>query len=252
MLRLWLVGLALLLASGTARADDEFDAHYEQARVFEKNEQLLDAVKELQAAYALRQPPILLYDLGRLEQRLGHPRQALDYYGRFLATGAASGELSSQVSAQVKELHRVVAATELRLPVLPSDVRLVPVRLETHHDRGLVGGGLTLLITGYTAALITGSVFLGIVNPTYDKALYDASGTLLIPVLGPFVSGFMYLQSFWAAPWMIVDGAAQVAGLALTIVGFRRTHKVPVFTDQLGLAPYSTATGGGLVLRGRF
>jgi hypothetical protein len=240
--------IAVLLLGGVARADDELDARWEQARLLEKNQQYVEALKELDAAYAIRQPPLLLYDLARIHQLLGHAKEALTYYERYLAADfTLPPERRAELWAQITELRRLTAPPPTATVSLPPGMQLAPVKLELHHDRGLMGGGLTLLLTGYAAAFVTGATLAGLsANDSYDRSLYYGSGTLLIPVAGPFISALVYPQAVWSLPWVLIDGTAQVAGLVMTIIGSKRTHKVPV------IAPMATAGGGGFAVSGRF
>jgi hypothetical protein len=75
---------------------------------------------------------------------------------------------------------------------------------------------------------------------------------LLIPILGPFVSAGVYRDAAWSLPWAFVDGATQVAGLAMLIAGVKDRHKVPVLVAGVKIAPYASPAGGGLVASGRF
>jgi hypothetical protein len=77
---------------------------------------------------------------------------------------------------------------------------------------------------------------------------------LLIPIAGPFISGLMMPSVYWTVPWILVDGAAQVAGLAMAIVGATHKKRVAVIgmDDRLRITPYATADGGGISAIGRF
>jgi hypothetical protein len=59
----------------------------------------------------------------------------------------------------------------------------------------------------------------------------------------------------------MVDGAAQIAGLALIIAGARNRHKVPVYGEgkyrpvygqNFQINPYAGGSGGGLTISGKF
>jgi tetratricopeptide (TPR) repeat protein len=63
--------------------DVECHAHYEQAVQFFEAGRFEAALPEFQAAYARRQMPWLLINIGRTLHRLGRPREALDHYERF-------------------------------------------------------------------------------------------------------------------------------------------------------------------------
>lgn len=124
---------------------------------------------------------------------------------------------------------------------------------------GMLAAGITLLSLGYTPALITGGLFTLFMGPN------DVGSSLLVPVLGPFLSGMMALSgrndlelsgrgaNVWAWTWMLVDGATQVTGLALLIAGARaRPGATPSFLERVHILPYSTQNGGGVTVSGKF
>jgi hypothetical protein len=247
MLRFALVA-GLLFFVGMARADDSFGTHVERALTLSQNDQYALALKELEAAYAIKQPPSLLYSLGLAHRRLGHAKEALDYYLRFLAAESdPSPEMREQVEREVRELRKLVAPGDTRVLPLEPAFATEPIRTETKHDRGLIAVGVALLASGYAGAVIVGSLFL----PQRGEPGGAAAGTLLIPVVGPVVSGFLYLSAPWSLPWMLVDAAAQAAGLALIIVGVRASHKAPAYT-RAWLTPYAGAGSLGAQLSVRF
>jgi len=258
------VSLVFLLVR-PAHAEGTFSDHYDRAQALIEGDQYSEALKELEAAYAIRQLPRLLRDLALAHRRLGNAKEALSYDRRFLTADASLDQPTrAMVEAEIAELVRLsgeappVAAPAIdRLQLAGPDARFItlPVHYEMRINRGLVSGGITLLTTGYAAALLTGSTFLALASD-YDGdsqgSLKAASGTLLIPVLGPFISSLVYRQAYWSLPWTLVDGAAQVAGLAMIIAGARSKHKVAVYGERISFAPYTNGLGGGLIASGKF
>jgi hypothetical protein len=123
-------------------------------------------------------------------------------------------------------------------------------------NKGLLAAGISLLATGYVPALICGALF-GPITPSSGidaPAIGGAtSWTLLIPVLGPFVSGIIGANNLaWSLPWVFADGAMQVAGLAMIVAGARDHHKVPVILENARFTPYAAPGGGGMMMTGRF
>lgn len=115
---------------------------------------------------------------------------------------------------------------------------------------GMMAAGISLLAAGYLAALVAGSVYLAAEARTKDFGSSEAvgcyrtsTGLLLVPVAGPFFSGVVAPTCFynsgvllyWSLPWIVLDGAAQVAGLTLTIVGARRRRPQTVNPGSAGL-----------------
>ena len=181
--------LAVVLLCGAAREAraDESQDHAGRAAILADHEQYRDALAELEAAYALRQSPALLFEMARVHERLGDARRALESYERFLM---------ADVSADTAKRADADAAVS----------RLRP-RYERKPSRGLTAGGAVLFGAGYLAAVVTGSVFLaagsngcasytiGNQPPVYscpNGNLQIASGLLLIPGAGPFLAAFAY------------------------------------------------------------
>jgi hypothetical protein len=240
-------------------AVDTVEQHEARAQALMQAERYQEALAELEAAYQLRQSPRLLRELAVAHRRLGHSREALDLNQRYLAADQSVDQATrASVMREVAELRALCEpAPAVGMTNLPPNVSLVPVHFEERHNRGLIAGGVTLLATGYAAAFITGSIFAAIgsndsgYNSSSDGSLAAGGGTLLIPVLGPFISAFTFREVAWSVPWALIDGTAQVAGLAMIIAGARQKHKVPVF-GKVDILPYGGANGGGLMVSGRF
>ena len=90
---------------------------------------------------------------------------------------------------------------------------------------GMVVGGSILWVAAYIPAVVLGSMVLVGTSLTPSSASRDlvgaVGGTLLVPIAGPFVSGVLSASYQWAAPWILIDGAAQIAGLAMLVSGAR-------------------------------
>lgn len=254
-----LCALALAVLAVPARAD-EFDVHEARAGAALESERYEEAASELSAAFALRQAPRLLYQLGYAQQRLGHRDSAIAYYRRFLV--AETFDEPRRAEAQ-RALDRLLAAapvpdprTAAQLPgTQAGQQQVAPFHWESHSNRGLVGAGIAVLATSYAAAFISGTLF-GLTESggccRSDGNLSAAGWTLVIPVIGPFVSGLVYREAFWSVPWMLVDGLSQVSGLVMIIAGARDNHKVAVLGPEVTLAPVMGQGLAGLTLRGRF
>jgi hypothetical protein len=189
--------LVFAAAGSPARAQsaDPFAEHLDRAAYRLQNEQYEEALRELQAAYALRQQPRLLLEMARVERRLGHAAQSLELYRRWRATGDAADEATqAEVNAAIAALSPEVApptpppslAYALRPPAL--------LRYEMQPRGGLVTGGAILFSLGYSAAALSGGAFAAIGGYDYgsDGNLRTAGGLLFIPFLGPFASAIAY------------------------------------------------------------
>ncbi len=81
--------------------------------------------------------------------------------------------------------------------------------------------------------------------------LRNGSATLLVPVVGPFISAGFMTTPGWAVPMALVGGGAQLAGLALAIAGGIK-RKVPIPQHPVAFLPYSSRDSAGMVLTSAF
>jgi hypothetical protein len=208
-----------------------------------------EALDLLRKARATSPAPRQLLHLARIYARLGQHRTAAAHYQAYLtATPAAPRALRAEAEA-------ALAAAGLPPPeaVLLS-LRPPPVgRLVARPLTGLRVGGLALLISGYTVAVAVGLPFT-----IQGGSLLG--GSLLVPVLGPYISGIVSFTghplfgSLWGLPWMMAGGTVQIAGLAMMIAGYRHQRwevELPPLRS-LRLRSWSAPGGGGLVLEGKF
>lgn len=271
--------LALGLGMGSASPrpaaaqEDPFAARMQSGQRLFQEEKYREALPEFQQAYALRQSPAVLLALAQTNQRLGNAEAALDAYERYLIAvpvGAAErGDKAFGDAEREAELLRrhVQALRAGRAPspgITPEVLRalLAESRKETDADRtrsrnrGLMAGGAVLFGAGYFGALMTGS-FLVTETDTCGTsssrvALGPAAGTLFVPFLGPVISGLMCREVTWSVPWILVDGAAQIGGLAMMIAASRSNLRLKTQRVSMQLLPYSSSTSHGFALSGRF
>lgn len=123
-------------------------------------------------------------------------------------------------------------------------------------NRGLIAGGAALFTAAYLPALITGSFFLqdslGSSFARDVETQRNASGTLLVPVIGPFVSSLIWREAVWSINWALVDGAAQVGGVVMMALGIYSNRKLPPPLVGLRVTPLRTNSVTGLTLSGAF
>lgn len=267
---------ALLLLSAVPAAGDEipppplfaqpspgpsFEQLHAEARLLAGRGQLPEALERYRQLFALRPQPSLFCEIAPLYRRLGEAASAFTTYRRCLegGTGLSAGE-RRVIEEELRRLHQVMA--ELAIPVGESErragqIRLVPIRYELRTHRGLLGAGLGVLVPSYAAAFISGIIFGSLGRSSQS----GAGWSLLIPVLGPFISSFVYAgenQSSsggtlaWGLPWSIVDGGLQVVGATLTILGAVRRRLVALPLQELTLLPTVGPGGGGLTVAARF
>ena len=235
--------------------------HLQRASQHIEANQLTQACAELTAAFEQSRDPVLWLRIGRLQQRAAQTELARAAYQRFLQLAQAPrAVVTPGTTAPVAAIHPALieeAQRALRLlpppppppVVLPPtwashspltlvpDLPVQPVLFVPRPDRSLTRAGALLLAGGYLPALVMPLVFARTVGePDSPTALMNYS--LLIPVVGPFVSAIAArvqnprgaggaLVSSWSLPWMLTSGVLQVAGVVVLGVGTRRV-RVPV------------------------
>ncbi len=254
---------------------DPIESHVQRARQWMAIQRYGDALAEWQAAYGLRQDPWLLLELARAQHRLGMGQEAITSYRRYLVAEPnpppAQREEAQTAIVQLQAfLPRATAQTPGQL--LGDDLRLLPVRVVNRpYHRGMVAAGWTLLSIGYAFAFGAG-IGMGMdwtcsscgYGYPYGTPSSAAGWTLLIPVIGPLVSGIVapvtaQSQSttyalVWTLPWVLTDLPLQVVGATMLYLGYHTKQQilVPSLFSRVQIRPYSTSNGGGLMVRGSF
>jgi tetratricopeptide (TPR) repeat protein len=122
-------------------------------------------------AYELTPEPALLFPLGQVEFNLGHYKEAIDYYERYLATDptAEQAALAQQaIGAARMKLAAPPPAPPPKLPPPPPPLRPRPPHREWDgFDTGLA-------ITGGVAALSSGALFYEGNLHSYNTRVSDA------------------------------------------------------------------------------
>lgn len=132
--------------------------------------------------------------------------------------------------------------------------------------RTLRNAGVATFVSAYATAYIAGILFVsfdldarqggrsGLDSGSRRGDLGVGAGMLLIPVVGPVLSAATYREPAWAIPWAIIDGSAQLAGLAMMIAGgsLEARARKGRWPQGLRLLPYGGAGASGLALSGRF
>ena len=123
-LRLALGCLLLIIASvGSAQAaspsdegcnqDDVCRGLFVKGKALYKEQDYSAALKMFMGAYERRQTPILLINIGRTLQKLGRPKEALDYYQRCQEAAKTDNDLQEKLAvyiAETKALMREASA----------------------------------------------------------------------------------------------------------------------------------------------
>lgn len=252
--------------------DAAFDEQTRLAAELVRAERYQEALDAWNAAYNLRQRPELLLERARAHHRLGDSRDAIVLYRQYLAAAEGAPQaLRTEAAEALRHLETLLQPP--RPPAAPAQPVLAPgfwyplsspimrsmaTRIERRADNRLIAAGGVLLGSGYAAAFFTG-IFVGI-----DRSRNLAGAMpLLVPIAGPYLSGVIFpamrgseYALYWSLPWMLVGGAAQIAGLILVILGHKHPRTRVTFAHDpvagVRLAPFAGREGSGLVLSGSF
>ena len=110
-----LVGALLAAVAHPSHADSarEFRQHYEAALRFYDAGQFEGAIKEFQAAYALKQLPRLLLNIGQAHRKLGHARDALGFYEFYLRVEPnPKPEIRAELTTYIAQTRMLLDAAE--------------------------------------------------------------------------------------------------------------------------------------------
>jgi hypothetical protein len=101
------------LAATAARGDDAFKQHYEAGLSRYSSEEYDAAIKEFQAAYAIKAKPRLLFNIGQALRNLGNAREALHYYLLYQALEPAPKPgLKAELDGYIAQMKAIVAQAE--------------------------------------------------------------------------------------------------------------------------------------------
>lgn len=111
---LWLL-LSVMLSLTPARAAD-FKTHYDLAMALYQAQRFEDAIPEFKAAYEREAKPGLLFNIAQSYRKAGHPREAIEYYDRYLSTEPKiDNEMRRKVDGYLAEARNTLAALELEM-----------------------------------------------------------------------------------------------------------------------------------------
>lgn len=214
--------------------------HYNSGAAYYQDGKYIEAHVEFLAAYRLSRLPDLLYNLGRVSEKMGQPAEAADYYERYLKERADAPDREA-LQADIERLRREAAPRPAPPPAAaaPSPPKPAPPppprrALPPWPALGLLGGGAALLVVGVAlGGAAHGAAGQVEAAERFDAAL-DAQGRSL-------QSAGIFFD--------VLGGLALAGGAAWTIVWWTRRGKEP--------APPSTAlrlarAGAGLSLTGSF
>lgn len=121
----------------------------------------------------------------------------------------------------------------------------------------LMAAGGTLFGATYLATVLGAAIASDVCQADSSLGCRQASWPIYVPVVGPFIQ-MGYINGTGANTGraiLAIDGALQAGGLAMFIAGavLWGSHTSHVsYARRIQLAPYSAATGTGLIAFGRF
>lgn len=98
-----------------AQAGD-YKTHYDLAMALYQAQKFDDAIPEFKAAYEREAKPGLLFNIAQCYRKAGHPREAIDYYDRYLSSEPRiDNEMRKKVDGYLAEARNTLAALELEM-----------------------------------------------------------------------------------------------------------------------------------------
>ena len=137
-------------------ADERCNSLYEAALNLSKAGQFVAALSNYEDAYARKPVPWLLINIGRVQQKMGKPKDAIDSYQQFLESPAAQTDLELVVTAHQ---YRKQAQQDLAHPKQSKVIVMREERAPRPLWRWLVGSGL---LAGGVGMLIPGAYNLAV------------------------------------------------------------------------------------------
>ncbi len=211
----------------------DFLAEYNQGKLLYKAQKFEDAIKFFQRALTLQHDPNVIYNIAQSHRKLGHHREAKEYFEWFLRIPSTISIAERQsVEEIVTELGEKIRREEAAKLVIVSQEssRRPPWRIGVGITA--IAAGATLVSFGGMLASINGQP--GLINGKEDfTQIYNTQGV---------VAG------------LIAPGALFVVGgiVLLALPGEKRSTNSPLPTSTQKLSLRPIGSGVGLVAHGSF
>lgn len=166
---------------------------------------------------------------------------------------------------QVVTTHTSAGSSQVAIAHLADRLAMVRSSRSLRRNDAMWGSGLTLWLSALIPSVVFGSLYMaqvqgiGAVPPgTIPDATY---GTLIVPVIGPFVSATWFSlldvsgeeKARYAVPWILASGVPQVVGLALLAVGSRRNREASNLSSRSArVLPLASPQQIGLSILGSY
>jgi hypothetical protein len=207
---------------GAATAGDTFDALVAQGNEFLRSGRHAEALARFQRALALRQPPFVVFLVGRTHEALGNREAAFDYYRLYLGRVALDPSLLPPVPAS-------------STPGVPSLWALaigeVASELETR-AHGRLAGGVLVGLLGAAALAVAATFFVKANQESSQPDCHDGCG--IVP-------------SFIGALSTLAGAALLGGGVALTSVSAVQLRRVKLARASLETVGFTPLRGAASV-----
>lgn len=169
-------------------ADDECRGHFQRGKTLYRQQDYANALTAFKTAYDRRQTPILLANIGRTLQKLGRPKEALEYYERCQAAAKSDPELQEKLSQYIAETKVLLGNAPEAPPVVekepepaPLTAPLTPVeKPKPLHKRPWFIATMVVGSVVVAGAIAVGVIFATRPSPMPDPAL-DPDVTVVRP-----------------------------------------------------------------------
>jgi hypothetical protein len=170
-------------------ADDECRGHFQRGKTLYKQQDYAGALRSFQTAYDRRQTPILLANIGRTLQKLGRPKEALEYYERCQAAAKTDAELQEKLSQYIAETKALLGDAPPEKPVVEKEPEPAPLtqplgpveKPKPLHKRPWFIATMVVGSVVVAGAIATGVIFATRPSPMPDPAL-DPDVTIVRPM----------------------------------------------------------------------
>jgi hypothetical protein len=228
-----LIALACLLVSLPLHAqevvgadpcltDERCNSLYEAALNLSKAGQFVAALANYEDAYVRKPVPWLLINIGRVQQKMGKPRDAIDSYQRFLDSPAAQTDLELVVTAHQykKQAQQDLAHPKQSRVIVMREERAPRPLWRILLGSGLLAGGMGMLVPGAYDLAVDGKCVSAPTPPALTcPTIYSG-----VPTGAPLVA----------------VGALSIAGGILTLALPGRVFYRPITTISPSPAPPSS------------
>lgn len=164
--------------------DDECRSHFVNGKSLYKQQDYTSALKEFQVAYDRRQTPILLINIGRTLQKLGRPKEALDYYLRCREAAKTDTELQKKLDVYIPETQALVGSPTPVAAAEPTPAPLTAPLTPVEKPKPFYKKWWfwTIIGVGVAGAVATGVVLGTRPPPPQPDAALDPDVTVIRPM----------------------------------------------------------------------